>query len=155
MQAQGLFQSLGLEDVGVHARTVLDRVDALGQSLLVAMRDQLDIVFGRDPITEFVDLAKLPRGVDIEERKRKPARRERLARQMQHHRRVLADRIQHDRPLRGRRHLANDVDRLGLERLEMGQRFHGRRRVARIHEFELRSARNAANSGPSSGWLIA
>ena len=44
-------------------------------------------------------------------------------RQVQHHRAVLADRIEHHRPLALGDHLAHDVDALGLEALEMGQ-FH-------------------------------
>jgi hypothetical protein len=42
-----------------------------------------------------------------------------LARQVQQHRRVLADRIEHDRQSRLRCHLAQDVDALRLERLQV------------------------------------
>ncbi|KDX38553.1 hypothetical protein AC96_5203 [Escherichia coli 2-156-04_S4_C2] len=45
-----------------------------------------------------------------------------LARQVQHHRRVLAYRIEHDRPLALASHLAEDVDAFGLEPFQMGQR---------------------------------
>ena len=45
----------------------------------------------------------------------------RLHRQPHHHRRVLADRVQHHRVLELGRHLADDVDALGLELLQMRQ----------------------------------
>src|SRR3546814_1824520 len=40
---------------------------------------------------------------------------------MQHHRRILAHRIEHHRPLGLGDHLAHDVDALRLELLEMGE----------------------------------
>ena len=43
----------------------------------------------------------------------------RLAGQVEHHRGVLADRVQHDRPLELGDHFAHDVDGFGLELLEM------------------------------------
>src|SRR3546814_6510282 len=44
-----------------------------------------------------------------------------LAGEMQHHRRILAHRIEHHRPLGLGDHLAHDVDALRLELLEMGE----------------------------------
>ena len=46
---------------------------------------------------------------------------ERLHREVQHHRAVLADRIQHHRLVALRNDLAHDVDALGLQPLKMGQ----------------------------------
>ncbi len=46
---------------------------------------------------------------------------ERLHRQMQHHRRILADGIEHHRIGELGRHLAHDVDALRLEALEVGE----------------------------------
>jgi hypothetical protein len=40
---------------------------------------------------------------------------------MQHHRAVLADRIEHDRTLALRRHFPQDVDAFGLEALKVSQ----------------------------------
>ena len=45
----------------------------------------------------------------------------RHASQADHDRAVLADRIEHDRVLKLGRHLADDVDALGLELLEVGE----------------------------------
>ena len=44
---------------------------------------------------------------------------ERLLRQPQQHRRVLADRVEHHRPLELGDHLAHDVDALGFERAQV------------------------------------
>ena len=49
-------------------------------------------------------------------------------RQVQHHRRILADRIEHHRPRRLGDGLAQDVDALGLEPVEMRQDSHFWRR---------------------------
>jgi hypothetical protein len=43
---------------------------------------------------------------------------------VQHHGAVLADRIEHDRPLRLGDRLAQDVDALGLEPVEIGKAAH-------------------------------
>ena len=58
------------------------------------------------------------------------AREERLAGQVQQHRGVLADRVEHDGPLALGDHLAHDVDGLGLQLLEMGQPQLGRQGCA-------------------------
>ena len=50
--------------------------------------------------------------------------------EMQHHRRILADRIEHHRPLAFGDDLAHDVDALRLEPIEMAERL-GRQRVHR------------------------
>ena len=47
-----------------------------------------------------------------------------LPRKVQHHRAVLADRIEHHRPRRLGDRFAHDVDALGLQPVEMGQRAH-------------------------------
>ncbi len=66
-------------------------------------------------------LAKLPRRVDVHQREGRLGRVERLQRQLDHHGRVLADRVQHDRILELRGHLADDVNALGLQLLQMRQ----------------------------------
>ena len=59
-------------------------------------------------------LAELPGGVDMQQREWRPAGMKGLARQMQHHRRILADGIEHHRLVAFGRDLADDVDRFGL-----------------------------------------
>ena len=68
---------------------------------------------------ERVHVLELPGRVDVEERERRRRRRERLLGQAQHHRAVLPDRVEHHRVLGLGDDLAHDVDRLGLEPLEM------------------------------------
>ena len=70
-------------------------------------------------VAERDHLAELPGRVDVQERERRLRRIERLHRQVQHHRAVLADRIEHHRPLALGDDLAHDVDALGLEALKM------------------------------------
>ena len=74
---------------------------------------------GRIAIAELDHLAELVGGVDVQQRERNRARIERLLREPQHHRGVLADGVEHHRPLEFGDHLAQDVDALGLERAQM------------------------------------
>src|SRR5262249_879209 len=73
----------------------------------------------RRGITEIVHGPEFPGGIDVQQRKGGYRRVERLDRQVQHHRAVLADRVQHDRPLTLRNHLTHDVDALSLEPLQV------------------------------------
>ena len=72
-------------------------------------------------VAELDHLAELVGGVDVEQRERDRARVERLLRQPQQDRRVLADRIEHHRPLELGHHLAHDVDAFGLQGAQMVQ----------------------------------
>ena len=119
-----LNKGLSLHDVGVERRAVLKRVDALVQSLLVDMNEQIEA----EPLGGFVaerdHVPKLPGRIDVEQRERRRGRKERLHRQVQHHGAVLANRIQHDGPLAFRDDLAHDVDAFGLETLKVRERRH-------------------------------
>ena len=91
-------------------------------------------------VAELDHLAELVGRVDVQQRERNRARIERLLRQPQQHRRVLADRVEHHRPLELGDHLAHDVDALGLERAQVvvaGRQ--GRRGVRAPAYPELRS----------------
>ena len=57
----------------------------------------------------------------MQQRERNRPGMEGLLRQPQQDRRVLADRVQHHRPLELRRHLPQDVDALGFEQTKMTQ----------------------------------
>jgi len=117
-----LTQTLGLHHVGVYAGAVADRADALRQPERIDVDLQLDAVARRHRIAKRVHLAEFPAGVDVQQRDRRWRRKKRLAQQMQQHRAVLADRVQHHRLAEFRRHLAQDVDALGFEAVEMGKR---------------------------------
>ncbi len=126
-----LLERLRLHDVGVHLRAVRERVDALRQTLRVHVHEQLHAEFARHLVAKLVHVAELPRRVDVQQRKRRRRRIERLDREVQHHRAVLADGVEHHRLLALRHHLAHDVDALGLEPLQVGER-RCRRRCARL-----------------------
>ena len=67
-------------------------------------------------VAELDHLAELVGGVDVQQREGNRAGIERLLRQPQQDRRVLADRVEHHRPLELGDHLPHDVDALGFER---------------------------------------
>ena len=67
----------------------------------------------------------------MQKRKRRFRRIERLERQVQHHRAVLADRVEHHGPLALGDDFSHDVDALGFEALKMGEMLDGRRRARR------------------------
>ena len=93
----------------------------------VLVDDELDRRVRRDLVAQRIHVAELPRRIDVQQRERQRAGEERLLRQVQHHRRILADRIEHHRLVGLGDRLAQDVDALGLEPVEMGQS--GRRRA--------------------------
>ena len=76
---------------------------------------------GDPPVAELDDLREVVPGVDVQQREREAPGPERLLGQPQQHDRVLAAGEQQRRPLALRGDLAHDVDRLGLEVVEMAQ----------------------------------
>jgi hypothetical protein len=70
----------------------------------------------------------------MEERKRDGPREKCLLRQAKHDRRVLANGVQHDRLLKLRSDLAEDVDALGLEVLEVAQAGCGERLLFKVFD---------------------
>jgi hypothetical protein len=116
---EGLAQGLGLHHVGVEIGAVRDRADAAGEPLLVDMHDELDPELPRPPVAERDHVAELPGRVDMEQRKRQPARMEGLLGEVEEDGGILADRVEQDRVLGLRHDLAQDVDALGLEALQM------------------------------------
>jgi hypothetical protein len=80
--------------------------------------------FRRHPSRSVVHVLELPGRVDMEQREGRRRGIECLARQVQHHRAVLAHGIEHHRGVQPPQPLHADVDALGLEALEMSQRRH-------------------------------
>ena len=97
------------------------------QSVLVGVDDQLAAEFLRAAVAEFDHLAKFPCRVDMQQRERQRRGIERLECQMQQDRAVLADGIQQHGVVGGRDDLAEDVDALGFQALEVGQGLPGPR----------------------------
>ena len=89
--------------------------DALGSAARVGVSYQLKGDFLGDAIAERDHFAKLPAGIDMQQRKGNRPWVKRLLRQTQHNGRILADGVKHHRPRRRRRHLAEDFDRLGFK----------------------------------------
>src|SRR5262245_11830937 len=83
------------------------------------MDDQVEAELARAAVAEGDHVTKLPRRVDVQERERQPGRRERLEGKVEEDGRILADRVQHDRMAALGDRLANDVDALRLELLQM------------------------------------
>ena len=99
---------------------MVERIDALGLRLGIDVHQQLHARLGRHPVAHGVHVLELPRRIHVKERKRRNRRMERLAREMQHHSGVLADRVKHHRALKFRRHFAQNVNALGFQCLQMG-----------------------------------
>ena len=70
-------------------------------------------------VPELDHVPELPTGVDVQQREWQWPWEEGLPGEMQHDRRILADRVQHDRLGESRRDLAHDEDGLSFEALEM------------------------------------
>ena len=116
---QRLLEALGLHHVGVDDRAAVERVDAAREPVLVHVHEQVEVVLGDHALAEAVHVLELPRRVDVQERERRRRGIEGLAREVQHDRAVLADRVQHHRVLGLGDDLAHDVDRLRLEPLQV------------------------------------
>jgi hypothetical protein len=83
--------------------------------------DQLHAELGDALVAELQHVGEVQPGVDVHDREGDAGRRERLAGQLQHHDRVLAAGEEQHRALELRGHLADDVDGLGLQRLQLGE----------------------------------
>ncbi len=98
-----------------------ERVDALRHTLWVDVGDQVEPHFLDHLVAEAVHLLEFPLGVDVHHRERQLAREESLARQVQHHGGILADRVQHDRVVELGGHLADDMDAFRLQLFQVRQ----------------------------------
>ena len=117
-----LAQRHRLHDVGVGVGAVVERVDVLrARPSWLVWTSRSKPSLRRHLVAEGDHLAELPGRIDMQERERRLGREERLHRQMQQHRRILAHRIEHHRIGEVRRNLAENVDRLGLQALEVGK----------------------------------
>ena len=97
-------------------------VDPAGvDRLLHRGHHQVGAQLGHGAVAELEHLGEVVAGVDVHDRERDPPGPEGLLGQPEHDHRVLAAREQQHRPLELGRHLADDVDRLRLDVLELGQ----------------------------------
>ncbi len=85
------------------------------RSLRVDPDLEVEALFATVTIAELDHRPELPRRIDVQQRERQAAGVERLLREAQHDGGVLADRIEHHRPLELGGDLADDVDALRLK----------------------------------------
>ena len=108
-------QGLGLQQAAAPLRAQVVGIGAFGDGFLVAVDDQVRLVFLGHALSKVVHLLELVPGIDVHEREGQFLRIEGLAREVQHDRGILADGIQHYGPFEFRDDLAHDVDALGFE----------------------------------------
>ena len=120
VRGERLFQRVGLHDAGIDVRAVVERIDVVAHAVLIGVLVEGQAEIGDRLVAKGDHLAELPRRVDVQQREGRLGRIKRLQRQMQHDRRILADRIEHDRVFELGRDLAHDEDRLGFEPSQMG-----------------------------------
>src|SRR5262249_24241374 len=105
--------------VGVERRAAANRIDPGAQALLVDVDDKPETETLHGLVSKRDHVPKLPRRIDVKQRKRRLGRMEGLAGQMQEDGGILADRIEQDRPLEIGGHLAQDMDAFRLESIQM------------------------------------
>ncbi|KEY99645.1 hypothetical protein AI27_02155 [Sphingomonas sp. BHC-A] len=104
-------------------RAVVERVDAAFLRFGIPVDQQFHARLPRHAVAQVVHRPEFPGGVDMQQREGRGRGVEGLARQMQHHRRILAHAVEHD-GLFGLRHdFPQDVDALRLQTFQMGQPF--------------------------------
>jgi hypothetical protein len=128
VRLDGFEQGHGLQPVAAGPGAGLLDDPAGVDGVLDAGHDQAGAELGDAPVAVVDDLGEVVPRVDVHDRERQPGRGERLDGQVQHDRGVLAPREQHHGALELGRHLADDVDGLGLEGLQMRQLVAPRRR---------------------------
>ena len=123
-----LLERFRLHHVGVDGRSVRERPDAGAQAVLVGVDDQVETEFGGATIAKRDHFLEFPGRVDMEKRKWRLRWPERLQGKVQHHRAVLADRVQHHWFRELRDDLAHNVDALGFKLRKMTGRIDCRHR---------------------------
>ena len=119
MVIEGLLQRVGLHDLGVLLAAMLDGVDVLGQPVGVRPDQEPDLGLACHTVAELDHLPELPARVHVQQRERDGPGMKGFLGEAQHHRGILADRVQHPRVLELRCDFPDDVDALGFELLQM------------------------------------
>ena len=121
-------QRLGLEQAAAARRAQDERLRAFGDRFLVGVHDQPHAHLFGVPVAEVDHLLELVGRVDVEQREGNRPRVERLLREPQQHRGVLADRVEHHRPLELGDHFPEDVHAFRLEHAQVIEAGLNRRR---------------------------
>jgi len=98
---------------------MVERVHVLRQPIVIGAHDQVEAILLRLAVTEGDHLAELISGIHMQDRERQLRRPKGLARQMQQDGRVLADGVEQHRLAELRCGLAEDVDGLRFEQLQV------------------------------------
>ena len=99
-----------------HWSAIVDVAILVDANTAYALGDVLDEL-GRPPVAELDHLPELPGGVHVQKRERRLGRMKGLHRQVQHHRRILADGVQHDRVFGLGHDFPHDVNAFGFKPL--------------------------------------
>ena len=108
-----------LHHVGIDRRRMVERVDIAREAIVIGVHDEIEPEIAHGLVAEGDHVAELPRRVDVQQREGRLGRPERFPREVQQNGRVLADRVEQHRCAELRRSLAENVNALGLEQLEM------------------------------------
>jgi len=112
---QRLPQTFRFHNLRVHRRSRGHRGNSSSNTLLIYVHEHFDTRRSGDFIAKSDHLAKFPCRIDMQQRKRQLGRIKSLLRNMQHHARIFADRIKHNRVAKLAHNLTHDTDRFGLE----------------------------------------
>src|SRR5690606_22125139 len=126
-----LAQRQRLHYVRMHARSMRQWADTVTHPVFVDVDQEVETEFIRHPVTKCDHLAEFPRRIHMQKWERRLCRIERLHGQVQKHRGILADRIQHHRLSEICRDLPHNVDRLGFQPLEVRMYFSHAKGVSR------------------------
>ena len=118
---QSLLERLGFHHIGMQRRAVCEWANALGKAIGIGMHQEFESQLFHPRIAVLVHRLELPAGIDVQQWEGRPGRIERLHSQVQHHRAVFADRIEHHRVLALGDNLSHDVDAFGFQQVEMPQ----------------------------------
>ncbi len=119
--AQRIQQRLRLEQSAAALGVEHDGIGSRGDGRLIAPHQQLRAHLARHLVAEGEHLANLKPVSMCSSGKGIGAGIKGLLRQPQHHRRILADGVEHHRPLELRRHLAQNMNALRLKQAQMVQ----------------------------------
>ncbi len=118
---QRIQQRSGLQQAAAFLRAQAERVGAVVDSFGIGVHDQPRADLRAEAVAELHHFAEFVGGIDVQQRERDRARMERLLRQAHHHRGILADGVEHHRPLEFGGHFAQDMDAFGFQRPQMGK----------------------------------
>ena len=119
--AQRIEQRLRLQQSAAALGVQRDGIRARGDGRLIAPDQQLRAHRARHLIAEGEHLGEFEAGVHVQQGKRNRRGIEGLLRQPQHDGGILADGVEHDRPLKLRGHFAQDVNALRFQQAQMAQ----------------------------------